>query len=167
MIQPYNQHTLEIYGKRKRINSFNNALDEIENELSAKRIKTSEIKQQSAKMLAISETEKTINEMFKKFIKKNIEKHEDQFEKVLPEVSDLLVTHSEGKRSYEIFCKYLSQFEAIKSDHIKQIKSVYQHLTSQIVPQIQLGLSDVKLKEADLKDTIAINGSVENHGCSE
>ena len=159
MIQPYNEETLEKFGQRKRIHSFNNALDEIANEPCAKRAKKSEKASQLADSSIPFVVENVMNSIIKKIVKGNIKKNEDEFEGSLPEGSGLLVTHNEGKRSYETFCTYLSQFEVVKSEQIQQVKNIYQQLTSQIVPVIDLTQSDAKLKEAVVSYGQNVSGS--------
>ncbi len=146
MILPYNEQTVEKYGQKKRLLSFNCALDEIANEPRAKRARIEANKKSEPDSIAV-EVENVMNSIIKKIVKENIINNEEEFEGLLPDGSGLLISHNEGKRSYETFCKYLSQFKVIKSEQIQMVKSVYQQLTSQIVPQIDLEQSDAKLKE--------------------
>ncbi len=146
MILPYNEQTVEKYGQKKRLLSFNCALDEIAKEPCAKRARTEANKKSESESITL-EVENVMNSIIKKIVKENIINNEEEFEGLLPDGSGLLISHNEGKRSYETFCKYLSQFKVIKSEQIQMVKSVYQQLTSQIVPQIDLEQSDAKLKE--------------------
>ena len=142
--------------KRTKRNAFNSALEEIASEPAAKRRKyaaspsqnenenenennpittvqnenqslfLNNVDEQSSNNLESIENvvDNVISDLIGDIVRDNNKKSEDL--KSEESSGGLVISHSVGKASYYTFCKYLSQFEVIKSDQIRAIKMIYQ-----------------------------------------
>lgn len=163
MIVPYNEQTSIKYGQRKKnIKQFNAALDEIAGSQavissgsevpSAKRVKLDPSEPLPESALNDSQiVVNLMNSMLKNIVAENVKKSELGLGSGT-EANGLAISHVEGRNSYETFCRYLAQFDVIKCEQIGVVKDVYQSLSSEIVPKVDLDGLEVKVKEADLDE---------------
>lgn len=130
---------MKKHGQKRRITSFNDAIYEIANDPIGNKTRTeSSVEKSKASEPAGPETkvvEKILSKLVGSVVKSNIKRSEECFD-MSSEDTDLNISHNTGKKSYEVFCKYLSQFESVTSEQIQYVKNIFENLADQIEPKI-------------------------------
>ena len=155
MFVPYNEETKKVHGQQRRQNSFNTALWEIENDPKLTKYRkhgpTKIVNNKKSFKLDKKEHEQVEDNLAESPVANNVVENlmnnmVENIEKsavVNGTDDDGHVTHENGLKSFETFCKYIKQFECTKDSHIATVSSIFKNITTQT--EAKLALTPSKL----------------------
>lgn len=163
-IVPYNEETKTKYGIKRRTNSFNDGLWEIEHDPKLKKIKNKPTSDSDQENIVVK-SDKIVENLLKKIVK-NISKNNvtEQNGDDLIDTSSSIISHEQGQQSYEIFCKYIGQFESTTPEQIELVQSLYKNLNHQQITSklVQSNVDNTELKANGIPEPIEAKEIDEN-----
>ena len=107
------------------------------------------------------------NELIAKFyVTINISKNNvtEQNGDDLMDPSSSIISHEQGQQSYEIFCKYIGQFESTTPEQIELVQSLYKNLNHQQITSklVQSNVDNTELKANGIPEPIEAKEIDEN-----